>query len=263
MLNPGTASDVRRKDDEMTKSRRLIPGVTCLCALVLAAGAADAQPDGSIVGWGRKVVVKQSALVNLVSVAAGGGCSLGIRANGTIVAWGAQNEFGQCNVPAPNADFVAVATGGSHSLGLKSDGTVLAWGSNYNGECIIPAPNAGFAAISAGAGGGHSLGLKSSGAVVGWGNNSRGQCNVPAPNADFVAIAAGETHSLGLQSDGTIVAWGNNSDGQCDIPAPNADFVAIAAGGRTAWDSSPTVPSWPGGATVMVSAISPRPTRIS
>ena len=38
--------------------------------------------------------------------------------DGSIVAWG-RNEFGECNVPAPNTDFVAVAAGGSHSLGLK------------------------------------------------------------------------------------------------------------------------------------------------
>jgi hypothetical protein len=33
------------------------------------------------------------------------------------VAWG-YNRFGQCDVPAPNADFVAVAGGMYHSLGL-------------------------------------------------------------------------------------------------------------------------------------------------
>jgi hypothetical protein len=41
-----------------------------------------------------------------------------------VVAWGL-NNFGQCNVPAPNADFVAVEAGGVHSLGLKADGTFL------------------------------------------------------------------------------------------------------------------------------------------
>ncbi len=49
------------------------------------------------------------------------------KSDGTIVAWG-WNDYGQCNVPAPNADFVAVAGGGAHSLGLKSDGTIVAWG---------------------------------------------------------------------------------------------------------------------------------------
>ena len=184
------------------------------------------------------------------------------------MAWG-YNESGQCDVPAPNADFVAVAAGFFHSLGLKSDGTIVAWGATTDGQCDVPAPNADFVAVAGGdssqpgsqvrrddrglgterrwpvrcpcaecglrgcgwpGGIDHSLGLKSDGTIVAWGNNDDGQCNVPAPNADFVAVAAGIYHSLGLKSDGTIVAWGDNDDGQCDVPAPNADFVAVAAG---------------------------------
>ena len=38
---------------------------------------------------------------------------------GAIVSWG-ENDAGQCDVPAPNADFVAVAGGGQHSLGLTA-----------------------------------------------------------------------------------------------------------------------------------------------
>jgi hypothetical protein len=64
-------------------------------------------------------VVEQSALDSLVAVDAGGrDHSLGLKSDGTIVAWGRNND-GQCDVPAPNADFVALAGGGYHSLGLK------------------------------------------------------------------------------------------------------------------------------------------------
>jgi hypothetical protein len=159
---------------------------------------------------------------------------LGLKSDGTIVAWGS-NEYGECDVPAPNADFVAVAAGGgaqwwayAHSLGLKSDGTIVAWGSNNYSQCDIPAPNADFVAVAAGEY--HSLGLKSDGTIVAWGHNYYGQCEVPTPNADLVAVAGGSFHSLGLKSDGTIVAWGYNYFGQCDVSAPNADFVAVAAG---------------------------------
>jgi hypothetical protein len=55
---------------------------------------------------------------DFVAIAAGEGHSLGLKADGSIVAWGANWE-GQCNVPAPNADFVSLASGRSHSLGLK------------------------------------------------------------------------------------------------------------------------------------------------
>jgi alpha-tubulin suppressor-like RCC1 family protein len=72
-----------------------------------------------------------------VAVAGGGYHSLGLKSDGTIVAWG-DNGMGQCDVPAPNADFVAVAGGLSHSLGLKSDRTILAWGDNRLGQCTVP-----------------------------------------------------------------------------------------------------------------------------
>ena len=57
--------------------------------------------------------------------------------------------MGNCNVPAPNRAFVAVA-GGWHSLGLKADGSIVAWGSNEFGQCNIPAPNSGFVGVGAG-----------------------------------------------------------------------------------------------------------------
>ncbi len=75
--------------------------------------------------------------------------SLGLKADGSIVAWG-RNSDGQCTVPEPNSGFVAVAAGWYHSLGLRSDGSVAAWGDNNHGQCNVPEPNSGFVAVSAG-----------------------------------------------------------------------------------------------------------------
>jgi len=67
------------------------------------------------------------------------------------VAWG-HNAY----VPAQNTGFVAVAAGGYHSLGLRADGSVVAWGSNadedgnHAGQCDVPEPNTGFVAVAAG-----------------------------------------------------------------------------------------------------------------
>jgi len=118
--------------------------------------AGDEGPTGSIVGWGLQVVgVDLSGPFD--AVAAGRLHSLGLKSDGSIVAWG-WNEFGQTNVPAPNAEFIAVAAGIGHSLGLKSDGTIVAWGYNFGGQTNVPAPNADFIAVAAG--GFHGLGLK-------------------------------------------------------------------------------------------------------
>ena len=66
--------------------------------------------------------------MDFVAVAAGGaegdsglgnsGHSLGLKADGSIVAWGL-NDYGQCDVPAPNTDFVTIAGGYRISLGIK------------------------------------------------------------------------------------------------------------------------------------------------
>jgi hypothetical protein len=46
---------------------------------------------------------------------------------------------------------MAVAGCYQHSLGLKTDGSIVAWGYNYSGQCDVPEPNTGFVAVSGGA----------------------------------------------------------------------------------------------------------------
>ena len=142
-------------------------GLVYLGMFVLGTGLVHGQSTGSIVGWGSLVVVEPSALDSLAAVAGGWSHSLGLKSDGTIVAWG-DNNYAQCDVPAPNADFVAVAGGNWHSLGLKSDGTIVAWGSNSYEQCDVPAPNADFVAVAGG--NWHSLGLKSDGTIGAWGS---------------------------------------------------------------------------------------------
>jgi alpha-tubulin suppressor-like RCC1 family protein len=145
---------------------------------------------------------------------------------------------------------VAISAGGYHSLALCSDGTLAAWGSNDNGQLgdntttNRNAPVAievtsgstslfGKTVVSITAGGKHSVARCSDGTLAAWGDNAFGQlgdnttidCATPVAvstssgtsflfGKSVVAVTAGIAHNLALCSDGTLVAWGGNDAGQ-------------------------------------------------
>lgn len=104
----------------------------------------------------------------------GNGHTVGLRADGTVVAIG-DNQFGQCNV-FDWTDIVAIAAGDWHTVGLKSDGTVVATGRLKDAD----------------------------------GENA---CNISGWT-DIVAIAAGTGYTMGLKADGTMEVVGYNEENQ-------------------------------------------------
>jgi alpha-tubulin suppressor-like RCC1 family protein len=144
---------------------------------------------------------------------------------------------------------VGIAAGAYHSAALCSDGTVVAWGFNDDGELGDGSTSgrtepvavdrsgalAGKTVISIRAGQYHTLALCSDGTLRAWGYNKSGQCGVPGPANQVLPvaldlagslrgrrisqIAAGGMHSLALAEDGGVHAWGSNSHGQLAQPA--------------------------------------------
>ena len=68
-------------------------------------------------------------------VAAGAFYTVGLEADGTVVAVG-WNYHGQCDVSGWT-DVAQVAAGGFHTVRLESDGTVVAVGDNYAEQCDV------------------------------------------------------------------------------------------------------------------------------
>ena len=68
-------------------------------------------------------------------ISAGGFHTVGLKADGTVVAVG-DNDDGQCDVQ-DWTDIVAVAAGFHHTVGLKADGTLVAVGYNEYGRCDV------------------------------------------------------------------------------------------------------------------------------
>ena len=189
------------------------------------------SPAGTVVGWGAQVIPYVQPGTRYQAIAAGYDFSLALKSDGTVVAWG-DNQNGESMVPGNLTGVMAIAAGDHHSLALKSDGTVVAWGDNNYGESTVPANLAGVIAISAG--GCFSLALKSDGTVVAWGEYWNDQSyvpvTVPANLSGVTAIAAGDMYSLALKSDGTVVAWGYDYYDVCTVPANLSGVIAIAAG---------------------------------
>lgn len=169
----------------------------------------------------RSFALWDEILVN--TVATGGSHTVGLKANGTVMAVG-NNKYGQCDVKRWT-DIVAVAAGQYHTVGLKAGGTVVAVGDNGSGECDV---EEWTDIVAVAAGGFHTVGLKADGTVVAVGYNGYSECDVEGWS-DIVAIAAGEYQTVGLKADGTVVAVGYNKYGQCDV-GEWTDIVAVASG---------------------------------
>ena len=137
-----------------------------------------------------------------VSIACGNNHTVGLKADGTIVAVG-ENSYSQCDVKAWK-NIVSVACGEWYTVGLEDDGTVVSKGNNVYGECRLTHWGG---IISVACGNTHTVGLKDNGMVVAAGNNSDGQCDVSYWR-DIVSIACGEKITAGLKSDGTVVITG-------------------------------------------------------
>jgi len=160
---------------------------------------------------------------DMVAVAAGERHTIGLRADHTVTAVGLNGD-GQTDVSTWD-DIVAVAAGERHTIGLRADHTVTAVGLNGDGQTDVSTWD-DIVAVAAGAY--HTVGLKSDGTVEAIGRSSDGQTDVSTWD-DIVAVAAGAYHTVGLKSDGTVVAAGRSSDDQLDVSTWD-DIVAVSAG---------------------------------
>lgn len=162
---------------------------------------------GSRIGPRRycRLVVQIS---DFVAVAASNSLSAALRADGTVVAWGAFGVEGRAFVPEGLVDVKAIAAGGHHCVAVKRDGTVIAWGVDERGRLDVPAGLRGVETVAAGFD--HSLALKDDGTIVAWGDNSDGGCDVPRGLGEVVGIAIAAGHSVAIKRDGTVVTWGKN-----------------------------------------------------
>jgi alpha-tubulin suppressor-like RCC1 family protein len=147
--------------------------------------------DGTVVGWGSYLsttfvpVVVPNWVTNIVAIACGDSHSLGLRADGLVVAWG----YVLTNVPAGLSNVVAISAGEQHNLALRRDGTVFEWGGSWQ-------PPTGLTnVVAASAGRAHGVVLRADGTLACWGDYHDGtywrRMTVPVGIVNVKTVDAG------------------------------------------------------------------------
>ena len=133
-------------------------------------GLEKEQADAGSESKFKYAAVDSDMPFGFVAVAAGGGNTIGLKSNGTIVTTDPILDKSW-------SEIVAISAGFGHVVGLKSDGTVVATGMNKDLQCKVDGW-ANIVAVSAGRL--HTVGLKSDGTLVATGWNEHRQCDVSA-----------------------------------------------------------------------------------
>ena len=195
---------------------------------------------------------RRSAAATYLSVSAGGGHTVAIRADGSLWAWG-ENMVGQLGIgetggaTVSQATPVRVGTGRwafaaashhMHTVAIAADGSLWAWGWNELGQLgdgttinraspVRVGTDANWASASAGTA--HTVAIRTDGTLWAWGLNERGQLGIGelasavpyratptqiGSETNWASVAAGANYTLAIRTDGTLWAWGLNEVGQ-------------------------------------------------
>ena len=230
-----------------------------------------AGSSGNPVVWGNNSTLRwiPTSVGPCIKMAIGGQHDVVIKANGIVVAWGA-NDNRQCGTEVERVDgwnndttsnngaywvksslgaCTQIAAGHVHTLAIQLNGTVVAWGFNNFYQSTVPATLGPSLQIACGEY--NSFAIRTDGTIVGWGDNQYGKCgselervggNISDPDSRNGAywvktnlgactqISAGNAHTVALQTNGTVVSWGSNDQGQQNIPPTLGACSQIAVG---------------------------------
>ena len=153
-------------------------------------------------------------------------------------------------------DWKMIAAGAYHSVGIKADGSLWAWGLNRFGQLgdgtdtdrtspvqIGTATN--WASIAGGYA--HTIATQTDGSLWAWGYNGNGQLGdgtgtnktipVQIGTATWALIACGQYHTIATQTDGSLWAWGRNDVGQLGDGTNTSSNSPVQIGTARNWAS--------------------------
>ena len=194
--------------------------------------------------------------------------TLALKADGTIWAWGQNNQYQLGNSPATAqqlsplqigtaTDWVDIesSAGGDTGFAIKANGTIWGWGANagymlYFGSSVtsISTPtqiNSSTNWVKMTVGASHILAQKSDGTLWSWGSGNSGALGNGSilsttteqqiTNDLWLNFAAGTNTSFGIKNDGTLWAWGKNTNGQLGDGTSTNRLVPTQIGTDTNW----------------------------
>jgi alpha-tubulin suppressor-like RCC1 family protein len=240
----------------------VVGGFTDWCQVSAHGSSFGIRADGTLWGWGLgssgqlgfgyafarfSPVLVAGGFTDWCQVDSGGAHTLGVRANGTLWAWGlnSQGRLGDnttvskrspVSVVGGFTDWCQASAGCAHSLAVRTDGTLWAWGcanSGLLGDNTTVSKSSPVSVVGgftdwcqASAGTCHSTAIRTNGSLWTWGSNVSGRLgdgttisklspvSVVGGFTDWCRASTGYSHTLGVRANGTLWAWGNNSLGQ-------------------------------------------------
>ena len=212
------------------------------------------QPVGGIVNWVQASAGLNHSLGLAANgtLYAWGVNSLGRLGDNTVA-----NKSSPVLVTGGFVDWTQAAAGNTHSLGIRANGTLYAWGANSYGRLgnnstvntsspvLVVGGFTDWVQVSASS---HNVGLRANGTIYAWGYNSQGKLGDNSSTAksspvlvvggftDWIQASAGESHSLGVRANGILYAWGSNLDGRLgDNTAVSKSSPVSIVGGLSSW----------------------------
>jgi len=204
------------------------------------------RTDGSLWAWGSNdrgqlgsdetggmvnIPTRIGADYNWASVSVGSGHALALRTDGSLWAWGSNQQgrlgigSGAQNVPAPvrvgaDYDWAFVSADWDSDIAMKTDGSL--WTLRVRAQ--IGSDTDWVSAASSA----HTVAVRADGSLWGWGTNAAGQLGIPRNDQDnihnspvrigtrydWVSASAGSESTFALRADGSLWGWGSGSFGQ-------------------------------------------------
>ena len=132
-------------------------------------------------------------------VVSSGPTSLGLRSDGTLVAWGSDHMSSVSAVPSGR--FASIAGGWQGFAAIRIDGTAVGWGDFYH--CATCPPSGTFRKVALAFAGG--MGIRTDGSLVSWGSSGIYTTNVPSGR--FIDLAINDV-CYAIRDDGTAIRFG-------------------------------------------------------